>query len=218
MMIKYRVHEVAKDLEIPNKDVIDVLKDYTGETKKHMTALTEDELDLVFESFTQKNNRESDVYKRQGLFRPAVFALLCALLYAAAAALLRRFRPSFYRRVSPLLSPAAINCVVLSLPFYQSSLAAGPLAALGFALGTGLSFLAASVVLRELLANSRRSGVPEAVSYTHLSLFEQAFRHPAVYGKSKRTNRGRNAGTDTAGTKRTAAGCFWRINRLGEIL
>ena len=34
MMIKYRVHEVAKDLEIPNKDVIDVLKDYTGETKK----------------------------------------------------------------------------------------------------------------------------------------------------------------------------------------
>ena len=54
MMIKYRVHEVAKDLEIPNKDVIDVLKDYTGETKKHMTALTEDELDLVFESFTQK--------------------------------------------------------------------------------------------------------------------------------------------------------------------
>ena len=105
-----------------------------------------------------------------GLFRPAVFALLCALLYAAAAALLRRFRPSFYRRVSPVLSPAAINCVVLSLPFYQSSLAAGPLAALGFALGTGLSFLAASVVLRELLANSRRSGVPEAFLGTPLML------------------------------------------------
>ena len=67
MMIKYRVHEVAKDLEIPNKDVIDVLKDYTGETKKHMTALTEDELDLVFESFTQKNNRESlDDYFAEG--------------------------------------------------------------------------------------------------------------------------------------------------------
>lgn len=99
-----------------------------------------------------------------GLFRPAVFALLCALLYAAAAALLRRFRPSFYRRVSPVLSPAAINCVVLSLPFYQSSLAAGPLAALGFALGTGLSFLAASVVLRELLGQQppqrRAGGVP----------------------------------------------------------
>ncbi|SCH41316.1 Translation initiation factor IF-2 [uncultured Ruminococcus sp.] len=67
MMIKYRVHEVAKDLEIPNKDVIDVLKDYTGETKKHMTALTEDELDLVFESFTQKNNMDSlDGYFAEG--------------------------------------------------------------------------------------------------------------------------------------------------------
>ena len=55
MMIKYRVHEVAKDLNVPNKDVIDVLEKYTGETKKHMTALTENELDIVFESFTQKN-------------------------------------------------------------------------------------------------------------------------------------------------------------------
>ena len=59
MMIKYRVHEVAKDLNLPNKDVIDTLQKYTGETKKHMTALTEDELDLVFETFTQKNSANS---------------------------------------------------------------------------------------------------------------------------------------------------------------
>ena len=37
MMIKYRVHEVAKDLGLPNKEVIDTLQKYTGETKKHMT-------------------------------------------------------------------------------------------------------------------------------------------------------------------------------------
>lgn len=54
MMIKYRVHEVAKDLNVPNKDVIDILEKYTGETKKHMTALTEQELDVVFEAFTQE--------------------------------------------------------------------------------------------------------------------------------------------------------------------
>lgn len=54
MMIKYRVHEVAKDLNVPNKDVIDILEKYTGETKKHMTALTEGELDIVFEGFTQE--------------------------------------------------------------------------------------------------------------------------------------------------------------------
>lgn len=104
------------------------------------------------------------------LFMPVVFALLCALIYTATAALLRRFRPGFYKKVSPVLSPAAINCVVISLPFYQSALTAGPLASLGFAVGTGFSFLVASVALRELLANSRRSGIPEAFQGTPLML------------------------------------------------
>ena len=56
MMIKYRVHDVADDLNVPNKDVIDTVKKYTGETKKHMTALTENELDVVFEDFTQTHS------------------------------------------------------------------------------------------------------------------------------------------------------------------
>lgn len=67
MMIKYRVHEVAKDLNLPNKDVIDTISDVMGETKKHMTALTEEELDVVFDSFTQKHSVESlEPYFEQG--------------------------------------------------------------------------------------------------------------------------------------------------------
>lgn len=63
MMIKYRVREVAKDLDIPNKEVIDVLANYFTEPKKYMTALTEEELDVVFDSFTQQRNVESlDAY------------------------------------------------------------------------------------------------------------------------------------------------------------
>ena len=58
-MMKYRVHDVAKDLNVPNKDVIDTLEKYTGKTNKYMAALSEDELDLVFESFTQKNRSEN---------------------------------------------------------------------------------------------------------------------------------------------------------------
>ena len=58
-MIKYRVHEVAKDLNVPNKEVLDALQKYCGETKKHMTALTEEELDVVFESFTQSHSSAS---------------------------------------------------------------------------------------------------------------------------------------------------------------
>ncbi len=55
MMIKYRVHEVAKDFDRPSKEVVDLLGQYFEGQKKHMTALNEDELNIVFETYTQKN-------------------------------------------------------------------------------------------------------------------------------------------------------------------
>ena len=54
MMIKYKVKEVATDLNVTTKDVITVLKEYCGSDKKAMTALTEDELNVIFDFFTQK--------------------------------------------------------------------------------------------------------------------------------------------------------------------
>ncbi len=59
MMIKYRVHEVAKDLNVPSKDVIELLGKHFDTPKKHMTALTEEELNVVFEHFTQKAQVEN---------------------------------------------------------------------------------------------------------------------------------------------------------------
>ena len=38
MMMKYRVREVAKDLDIPNKEVLDTLAKYFPEPKKYMPA------------------------------------------------------------------------------------------------------------------------------------------------------------------------------------
>ena len=52
MMKKYRVNEVAKDLNVENKDVIEALKPFSDEPKKYMTALTEEDLDVVFDTFT----------------------------------------------------------------------------------------------------------------------------------------------------------------------
>ena len=54
-MIKYKIHQVAKDLNVPSKDVIDAVAEYCKVTKKSMTALEESELNAVFEHFTQKN-------------------------------------------------------------------------------------------------------------------------------------------------------------------
>ena len=54
MMMKYRVGDVAKDLGVGSKDVIALLADYVDTPKKSVTALTEEELNLVFEHYTQK--------------------------------------------------------------------------------------------------------------------------------------------------------------------
>ena len=63
MMIKYRVHDVAKDLDVPNKEVLDILGKYEKEPKKHMTALEENELDIVFDRFTQDHAAQNfDAY------------------------------------------------------------------------------------------------------------------------------------------------------------
>lgn len=59
MIRKYRVHEVAKDFGLPSKAIVDFLSEKIGEAPKHMTALTEDELDLIFEDLTQKNSVKS---------------------------------------------------------------------------------------------------------------------------------------------------------------
>ena len=69
MMKKYRVNEVAKDLNVENKDVIEALKPFSDEPKKYMTALTEEDLDVVFDTFTKENSVESfDAYfaEREG--------------------------------------------------------------------------------------------------------------------------------------------------------
>ena len=55
MLIKYRIYELAKDLDVPNKEIIAIVKKYFDVDKKHMTSLTEDELNILFEYFTQNN-------------------------------------------------------------------------------------------------------------------------------------------------------------------
>ena len=56
MTIKYKLNEVAKDLGVPSKDVKELLEDKFKEAKKMTTALTEQELDVVFEHYTKENS------------------------------------------------------------------------------------------------------------------------------------------------------------------
>ncbi len=63
MMIKYRVSDVAKDFNVPSKEIIAVLAEHNLSGKKSATALEEKELDIIFEHYTQKNNTDNlDAY------------------------------------------------------------------------------------------------------------------------------------------------------------
>lgn len=59
MMIKYRVHEVAKDFDVPSKEIVSLLGNFFEEPKKSQTALEENELDIIFDYMTQNNQVES---------------------------------------------------------------------------------------------------------------------------------------------------------------
>ena len=70
--IKYRVHEVAKDFDQPTNDVIELLEKFGDEKKKSQTALTDDELNLIFEHYTQEHEVENfDAYYASANEKPA---------------------------------------------------------------------------------------------------------------------------------------------------
>lgn len=53
---KYRVHELAKDFGLTNKEITEILTKYATAPKNHMQALSDEELSLVFESLTQSHS------------------------------------------------------------------------------------------------------------------------------------------------------------------
>ena len=62
-MAKYKVKDMATDLKVDNKKIIEIIEKYCGVKKKTMTSLEEDEISIVFDVITQENNLESfDAY------------------------------------------------------------------------------------------------------------------------------------------------------------
>ena len=64
-MIKYRVHEVAKDFNVTSKVIGQILTDYVAPPKNHMQVLENHELDVIFEYMTKHNQAASleDIFK-----------------------------------------------------------------------------------------------------------------------------------------------------------
>ena len=64
-MVKYRVHEVAKDFGVTSKVISQILTDYLAPPKNHMQVLETPELDVIFEYMTQHNQAASleDIFR-----------------------------------------------------------------------------------------------------------------------------------------------------------
>lgn len=58
---KPRIHSVAKELNINNKELIDVLKKYGMGEKNHMSTLTSADMNIIFDYYTQKYDDGTDI-------------------------------------------------------------------------------------------------------------------------------------------------------------
>ena len=56
---KYRVHEVAKDFNLPTKTITEILTTYVAAPKNHMQVLTDHELSVIFDYLTVNNQVSS---------------------------------------------------------------------------------------------------------------------------------------------------------------
>ena len=53
-MSKYRAHELAKELSVSSKDVIDTLKNANFDVKSHMSMLTDEQEKIVRNKFSKE--------------------------------------------------------------------------------------------------------------------------------------------------------------------
>ena len=67
MIVKYKVSEVARDLNVDSKEIINLLLKYESEPKKITSTLSEEELNLIFQHYTTVKALSSfDSYFEEG--------------------------------------------------------------------------------------------------------------------------------------------------------
>ena len=93
---------------------------------------------------------------------PLSVAVLAAAWYLAACLILAFAVPKVYRKISEYLPSAAINSVVLSIPFLGGMAQWSVGECIGFALGTGISFWIVGWLLVEMMPRLTHISVPRA--------------------------------------------------------
>lgn len=100
-----------------------------------------------------------------GAERTAALAASAAVVCAAASFLARFFLPGLYKKLGPRIAGAAVNTVVLSMPYAERLLSSSGFAgAAGMALGTGLSYFLACEAVSKAVALCKNPDMPKAFS------------------------------------------------------
>ncbi len=114
--------------------------------------------------------------------RVAVILGADLLLYLLAAWLLRRFCPGFWEKTEKVFSPAAINTIVLAMPFLQRYLKLTWPQAIGYAVGTGLAFWLGAQLLNTALRRASHKETPAAYKGLPAALLYIGILCLAFYG------------------------------------
>lgn len=94
--------------------------------------------------------------------RVVIFLFADLAVYLGAAWFFQRFCPVFWEKTGKVFSPAAINTIVLSMPFLQRYFKMGWPEAIGYALGTGAAFWLAAQLLNTALRRTSHTDMPRA--------------------------------------------------------
>lgn len=116
---------------------------------------------------------------------PLSVAVLAAAWYLAACLILAFAVPKVYRKISEYLPSAAINSVVLSIPFLGGMAQWSVGECIGFALGTGISFWIVGWLLVEMMPRLTHISVPRAFRGTPAVFLYLAILALAVLGFAK---------------------------------
>ena len=56
---KIKVHDIAKSFNLPSKEIMNILSEYSTPPKSHSAVMTEEEISIVLDYLTQKNQISS---------------------------------------------------------------------------------------------------------------------------------------------------------------
>ncbi len=201
-LMKYRVHEVAKDFGLQSKTVVNILTEYATTPKNHMQVLSDEELSLIFEYLTQRNQINSieeiyeDVY-REPKDEPAP-AVQAASKAAAASAASQKEKTTESRTAASPKPAAAEQPKITPRPAPQSNTPPQPLAE-----GSAPNARPTTKIPQKKIVDTRKAAAVNLERYDErLERLAPERAERMKQGKEKFRNAAQRKGGQTFGNKR----------------